>query len=180
MTIIINVISYTEIKLSFLHSFIHSYNFIIHLFCKIMSGINFMHQMQWFPLTTIYPKNSKSKYPPLNSFPSYFLNSIIKSWKYLKISSFSDVNKVYFLKVSKSLNQFMMSSILPKKEWNCKPIPLMRTRFSLCIISNREKPAFITGIPAKENRIFPVWKGLQCILSIFCTQDSYFCSFLEE
>ena len=98
---------------SFIHSFIHSYNFIIHLFCKIMSGINFMHQMQWFPLTTVYPKNSKSKYPPLNSFPSYFLNSIIKSWKYLKISSFSDVNKVYFLKVSKSWNQFMVSWILP-------------------------------------------------------------------
>ena len=25
-------------------------------------------------------------------------------------------------------------------------------------IFNREKPVFITGIPANENRIFPVWK----------------------
>jgi hypothetical protein len=34
----------------------------------------------------------------------------------------------------------------------------MRTGFSLCSISNREKPVFITGIPANENRFFPVWK----------------------
>ena len=41
---------------------------------------------------------------------------------------------------------------------HCKPIPVMRTGFSLCSISNREKPVFITGIPANENWIFPVWK----------------------
>jgi hypothetical protein len=35
---------------------------------------------------------------------------------------------------------------------------VMRTGFSLCSISNREKPVFITGIPANENRFFPVWK----------------------
>ena len=34
----------------------------------------------------------------------------------------------------------------------------MRTGFSLCSISKREKPVFITGIPANENRFFPVWK----------------------
>ena len=34
----------------------------------------------------------------------------------------------------------------------------MRTGFSLCSISIREKPAFITGFPANENRFFPVWK----------------------
>ena len=34
----------------------------------------------------------------------------------------------------------------------------MRTGFSLCRFSNREKPVFITGFPANENRIFPVWK----------------------
>ena len=41
---------------------------------------------------------------------------------------------------------------------HCKPIPVMKTGFSLCSISNREKPVFITGIPANKNRIFPVWK----------------------
>ena len=40
----------------------------------------------------------------------------------------------------------------------CKLIPVMRTGLSLCSISNREKPVFITGIPANKNRIFPVWK----------------------
>ena len=49
-----------------------------------------------------------------------------------------------------------------KDEWldktfvsHCKPIPLMKTGFSLCSISIREKPVFITGIPANENRFFP-------------------------
>ena len=49
----------------------------------------------------------------------------------------------------------------------CKPIPVMKTGFSLCSIFNRE-------ITANENRFFPVWKyytgnslywpckGLQC------------------
>ena len=41
---------------------------------------------------------------------------------------------------------------------HCKPIPVIRTGFSLCSIFNREKPVFITGIPANENRFFPVWK----------------------
>jgi len=34
----------------------------------------------------------------------------------------------------------------------------MRTGISLCSISIRENPVFITGIPANENRFFPVWK----------------------
>jgi hypothetical protein len=34
----------------------------------------------------------------------------------------------------------------------------MKTGFSLCSISTREKPVFITGISANENRFFPVWK----------------------
>ena len=41
---------------------------------------------------------------------------------------------------------------------HCKPIPVMKTGFSLCSISNREKPVFITWEPCNENRIFPVWK----------------------
>ena len=39
----------------------------------------------------------------------------------------------------------------------CIP-PVMRTGFSLCSISIREKPIIITRIPANENRFFPVWK----------------------
>ena len=34
----------------------------------------------------------------------------------------------------------------------------MKTRFSLCSISNREKPVFINWEPCNENRFFPVWK----------------------
>ena len=41
---------------------------------------------------------------------------------------------------------------------HCKPIPVMKTGFSLCHISNREKPVFINWEPCNENRIFPVWK----------------------
>ena len=44
------------------------------------------------------------------------------------------------------------------KRIHCKPIPVMKIGFSLCNISIREKPVFITGIPATENRFFPVWK----------------------
>ena len=54
---------------------------------------------------------------------------------------------------------------------NCKPIPVMKTGFSLCSFSHMVKPVFI---PANENRFFPVWEsytgktlnwpftGLQC------------------
>ena len=61
---------------------------------------------------------------------------------------------------------------------HCKPIPVMKTGFSLCSISHREKPVFINWEPCNENRFFlcmeilhrenPVlalyWpcKGLQC------------------
>ena len=41
---------------------------------------------------------------------------------------------------------------------HCKPIPVMKTGFSLCTFPNREKPVFITGIPANVNRFFPVWE----------------------
>ena len=34
----------------------------------------------------------------------------------------------------------------------------MKTGFSLCHISNREKPVFINWEPCDENRFFPVWK----------------------
>ena len=41
---------------------------------------------------------------------------------------------------------------------HCKPIPLMTTGFSLCSISNREKPVFINWEPCNEYRFFPLWK----------------------
>ena len=41
---------------------------------------------------------------------------------------------------------------------HCKPIPVMKTGFSLCSISNRENPVFINLEPCNENRMFPVWK----------------------
>ena len=34
----------------------------------------------------------------------------------------------------------------------------MKTGFSLCSISNSEKPVFINWEPCNENKIFPVWK----------------------
>ena len=41
---------------------------------------------------------------------------------------------------------------------HCKPTPVMKTGFSLCSISSREKPVFINLEPCNENRFFPVWK----------------------
>ena len=44
-------------------------------------------------------------------------------------------------------------------QWeHCKPIPVMKMGFSLCSISHREKPVFITWELCIENRFFPVWK----------------------
>jgi hypothetical protein len=34
----------------------------------------------------------------------------------------------------------------------------MKTGFSLCTFSHREKPVFITWEPCNENRFFPVWE----------------------
>ena len=45
-------------------------------------------------------------------------------------------------------------------EQHCKPIPVMKTGFSLCSISNSEKPVFITKEPCNENRFYAVWKTL--------------------
>ena len=42
---------------------------------------------------------------------------------------------------------------------HCKPIPVMKTGFSQCSFSHREKPVFITWEPCNENRFFPVWKN---------------------
>jgi hypothetical protein len=42
---------------------------------------------------------------------------------------------------------------------HCKSIPVMKIGFSQCSFSQREKPVFITGIQANENRFFPVWEN---------------------
>ena len=42
--------------------------------------------------------------------------------------------------------------------YHCKPIPVMKTGFSLCSVSHREKPVFITWEPCIEDRLFPAWK----------------------
>ena len=41
---------------------------------------------------------------------------------------------------------------------HCKPIPVLKTGFSLCTFSHREKPVCISWDPCNENRIFPVGK----------------------
>ena len=41
---------------------------------------------------------------------------------------------------------------------HCKPIPVMKTGFSLCTFSHREKPVSISWDPCNENRFFPVGK----------------------
>ena len=42
---------------------------------------------------------------------------------------------------------------------HCKPIPVMKTGFSLCTFSHREKPpVFISWDPCNEHRVFPVGK----------------------
>ena len=58
-----------------------------------------------------------------------------------------------------SFNYFMRCFMVHILLWyTANPSPVMRTGFSLCSISIRVKPVFITGFPANENRFFPVWK----------------------
>ena len=42
---------------------------------------------------------------------------------------------------------------------HCKPIPVMKTGFSLWSFSHREKPVFIAGISCNTKRFFPVLKN---------------------
>ena len=41
---------------------------------------------------------------------------------------------------------------------HCKPIPVMKTGFSLCTFSHREKPVSISWDPCNNYRFFPVGK----------------------
>ena len=50
---------------------------------------------------------------------------------------------------------------LPLEKIHCKPIPVMKTGFSLCTFSHREKPVSISWDPCNENRIFPVGNTTQ-------------------
>ena len=42
---------------------------------------------------------------------------------------------------------------------HCKPIPVMKTGFSLCTFSHREKPVFITRFPGDGNRCWEKYTG---------------------
>ena len=63
----------------------------------------------------------------------------------------------FYTKESKHMNGEKKRKTKEKKDkqtehllLHCKPIPVMRTGFSLCSISIRETPVFITGIPAND------------------------------
>ena len=64
--------------------------------------------------------------------------------------------KLFFMSDAQFVCYFTRLCI--QKNIHCKPIPVMKTGFSLCSISNREKPVFINWEPCNENRFFPVWK----------------------
>ena len=53
------------------------------------------------------------------------------------------------------------AAIVAMRHLHCKPIPVIKTGFSLCTFSHREKPVFITGFPSDENRVFPVGNTTQ-------------------
>ena len=71
-------------------------------------------------------------------------------------------NKFYSAPLVSSSDNFLPRKKCLLIDWmnyeHCKPIPVMKTGFSLCSISHREKPVFITWGPCNENRFFPVWK----------------------
>ena len=50
------------------------------------------------------------------------------------------------------------AAIVAMRHLHCKPIPVIKTGFSLCTFPNREKPVFISCDPCNENRFFPVGK----------------------
>ena len=105
-------------------------------------------------------------------------------WEKLKITiylvSFTSnkkITKIYSRDHSTSRSSSRGSSLYV----HCKPIPVMKTGFSLWTFSHREKPVFITGIPAmrtgfpvmktgfsqwekvhRENPVFITGMGLQC------------------
>ena len=108
------------------------------------------------------------------SFKGSFYTVGIDAWWYGKLLHIT--NKIFFAITEKEGSyQYACKKCLGKmpngsqrkhdliRDWcfvpfTVKNIPVMKTGFFLCSISNREKPFFITGIPATENRFFPVWK----------------------
>ena len=66
--------------------------------------------------------------------------------------------KRYLLNKRDSMFIREMESSLPEIKPHCKPIPVMKTGFSLCTFSHREKPVSISWDPCNENRFFPVGK----------------------
>ena len=86
----------------------------------------------------------------------------IKIRKFLPAILFSHKKSAYFAKSVKERKEIKGMAFSPYRLMldtaHCKPIPVMKTGFSLCSISNREKPVFITLEPCNENRFFPVWE----------------------
>ena len=60
--------------------------------------------------------------------------------------------------VKSGLESFFISLHAGIFSLHSKPIPVMKTGFSLCTFPNREKPVSITWEPCNENRFFPVWE----------------------
>ena len=55
-------------------------------------------------------------------------------------------------------SNFKENKLVPLIFMHCKPIPVMKTGFSLCTFSHREKPVFVDSVPCNENRFFPLWE----------------------
>ena len=64
-----------------------------------------------------------------------------------------------FWKTKKKKLNLYLSVKMKSSSLHCKPIPVMKTGFSLCTFPNREKPVFISCDPCNENRLFPVGKN---------------------
>ena len=100
----------------------------------------------------------------LNMVPKNFKNLLLEQFLTFWRQSILYVMHIYQIICHKSefSNAIFKNGRLEIGIWirmlHCKPIPVMKTGFSLCSISNSEKPVFINWEPCNENRFFPVWK----------------------
>ena len=130
----------------------------------------------WRRTKRIYFSNSVTFHTFLFGLKLFFTNRK-GNWK-IEIDRKSLSFKCLFFEVSFETSIFFkVKKYLP----HYKPIPVMKTGFSLWTFSHREKPVFITGIPAMrtgfpvmktgfslweelhmENPVFSTGMGLQC------------------
>ena len=100
----------------------------------------------------------------LNKYFTYLISvpKLLIHIQKLSIFLFRKEKSVYFSLKSKGeeLSFFVtiVHNLAAYYHTHCNSIPVMKTGFSLCSISNREKPVFINWEPCNENKIFPVWK----------------------